>query len=74
VAHFHTLEGLLSALQAGLGVHLATEPLVTSAGADLVWRQLDEVAPLEHFVARRDDDTRPAVAELVDTIVDTFHD
>jgi len=72
VAQFRTLEGLVAALRAGLGVHLATEGLVTSAGAGVVWRPLHDVPPLEHFVACRSDDQRPVVRAFVRAAVATL--
>jgi DNA-binding transcriptional LysR family regulator len=72
VAQYQTLEGLLAALRAGLGVHLATVGLVGSVAAGLVWRRLDDVDSLEHFVARRADDDRPLVREFISSTVDAF--
>lgn len=67
VAQFRTLEGLIVSIRAGLGVHLATEGLVAAAGPGVVWRRLDGLPPLEHFVARRAGDERPAVTAFVET-------
>jgi DNA-binding transcriptional LysR family regulator len=72
VAQYRTLEGLITALRAGLGVHLATAGLVESAGTGLVWRQLDDVEPLEHSIARRASDDRPHVQALIATTASTF--
>jgi DNA-binding transcriptional LysR family regulator len=72
VAQYRTLEGLIAALRAGLGVHLATAGLVESAGTGLVWRRLDDVEPLEHGIARRASDHRPQVQALIATAVATF--
>lgn len=72
VAQFRTLEGLIVSIRAGLGVHLATESLATAAGTGVVWRRLDELPPLQHFVARRADDGRPLVRAFVDSVADTL--
>lgn len=72
VAQYKTLEGLLAALRAGLGVHFATAGLVEAAGAGVVWRRLDDAEPLRHGIARRADDRRPEVLALVDAAVETF--
>jgi DNA-binding transcriptional LysR family regulator len=72
VAQYRTLEGLMTALRAGLGVHLATAGLVESAGTGLLWRRLDDVEPLEHGIARRATDTRPHVEALIETAMATF--
>jgi DNA-binding transcriptional LysR family regulator len=72
VAQYRTLEGLVAAIRAGLGVHLATEGLVAAAGPGVSWRRLDDVQTLRHFVARRADDDRVAVRNLVDAVVRAF--
>lgn len=69
VAQFRTLEGLVSALRAGLGVHLATESLQASLGDDLVWRPLPEHPMLQRWVLRRADDDRPLPVEFVDAVL-----
>ncbi len=68
VAQFRTLDGLVSALRAGLGVHLATEPLSHVLGEDLVWRPLPAHPLLERWVIRRSDDERPVVTDFVTTV------
>lgn len=65
VAQYRTLDGLVSALRAGLGVHLATEGL-TAIAQDLVWRHLPELPPLQHAIARRIDDDRKLVTQFID--------
>jgi DNA-binding transcriptional LysR family regulator len=72
VAQYRTLEGLIAAIRAGLGAHLATEGLVDAAGPGVTWRRLDDVEPLRHYVARRADDERDVVRALIDTVVKTF--
>lgn len=73
VAQFRTLEGLSTALRAGLGVHLATKGLVDAAGEGVVWRRLDDVACLTHAVARRTGDDRETVRAFIDCVAATFH-
>lgn len=73
VAQYRTLEGLIAAIRAGLGVHMATKGLVEAAGPGVIWRQLDDVQPLRHYVARRADDDREVVLALIDAVADTFH-
>ncbi len=72
VAQFRTLEGLIASLRAGLGVHLATAGLAESAGDGVVWRQLDDVPALQHFLARRVNDDRPLVREFVGSATATL--
>ncbi len=72
VAQFRTLEGLIVSIRAGLGVYFATEGLVASAGPGVVWRRLDELPPLQHYIARRAVDERPLVRAFVDAAVDTL--
>lgn len=69
VAQFRTLEGLVMALRAGQGVHLATASLRDTLGDDLVWRPLPDYPPLERFVVRADSDDRPGVLAFVDVAV-----
>lgn len=71
VAQYRTLEGLVSALRAGLGVHLATEGLKAIA-ADLTWRHLPELPPLQHAVARSADDHREIVTQFIDSAAATI--
>jgi DNA-binding transcriptional LysR family regulator len=67
VAQYRTLEGLIMSIRAGLGVHFATEGLVAAAGPGVVWRRLDGVPPLEHWIARRAGDERPVVTAFIET-------
>ncbi len=52
VAQYRNLEGLVSALRAGLGVHLATQPLRETLATDIVWRPVPDYPPLQYFVAQ----------------------
>ncbi len=72
VAQFRTLEGLIASIRAGLGVYFATEGLVAAAGSGVVWRQLDDLPPLQHSIARRADDDRPLVQFFIDSAVATL--
>ena len=72
VAQFRTLDALIELLRSGLGVHTATRPLFEAAGYGLVWREVDGLPPLAHFIARRAGDTRSEVAEFVDTALEAF--
>lgn len=72
VAQFRTLEGLIVSIRAGLGVYFATEGLVGSAGPGVVWRLVDELPPLQHYIAHRAGDDRPLVRSFVDSAVDTL--
>lgn len=72
VAQYRTLEGLIAAVRAGLGVHLATRGLVDVAGPGVTWRRLDDVDPLTHAIARRKEDNRAEVLQLIDTVVEVF--
>jgi DNA-binding transcriptional LysR family regulator len=73
VAQFRTLEGLIASIRAGLGVYFATQGLVAAAGSGVVWRRLDGLPPLQHFLARRADDDRPIVQSFVDTATATLN-
>jgi DNA-binding transcriptional LysR family regulator len=72
VAQFRTLDALIEVLRSGLGVHTATKPLFEAAGHGLVWREVDGLAPLEHFIAWRAGDTRPEVADFAHTALEAF--
>lgn len=64
VAQFQTLDGLVQALKAGLGVNLGTKLLADSAGPGVIWRVVSGLPPLEHFVTRRTGDVRPQVEQF----------
>ncbi len=73
-AQFQTLDALLAALRAGLGVHIVSLPLVESSPPDsgLVWRPVRALPPLEHRLAWRAGDTRPVLSDLVAACRDAF--
>ncbi len=72
VAHFKTLDALVEALRARLGVHTGTRSLAELGGGSLVWRPMSELAPLDHAIAWRADDTRAHVLEFVETVAQAF--
>ena len=72
VAQYRNLEGLVSALRAGLGVHLATQPLRETLATDIVWRPVPDYPPLQYFVAQRAGDQRATVANFVETATATL--
>jgi DNA-binding transcriptional LysR family regulator len=72
VAQFHSIDGLVEALRAGLGVHTGTRSLAESGGTSLVWREIVDLAPLEHSVAWRIGDTRAIVQDFVATAVEVY--
>jgi hypothetical protein len=72
VAHFKTLDSLVEAIRAKLGVHTGTRSLADLGGDSLVWREMNELQPLEHFIAWRVGDDRDEVMEFVATSVDNF--
>jgi DNA-binding transcriptional LysR family regulator len=74
VAQFRSLDALIQAIRSGLGVHIATRPLVETTGAStgVTWRPVRGLAPLEHYVAWRREDDRELTATLVAATVDAF--
>lgn len=71
-AQYRTLEGLLAALRAGLGVSLATESLVRASAGGVVWRPLIGHPPLQHSIAIRSDDEREPVLAFVACVADAW--
>ncbi|UUY04327.1 LysR family transcriptional regulator [Svornostia abyssi] len=63
-AQYRSLDALLEAVRAGLGVHITTQPLVRST-TGIAWVPVEGLEPLEHFLAWRAGDERPGVAALV---------
>lgn len=63
---------LATAATITVDVYFATEGLVASAGPGVVWRRVDELPPLQHYIARRSADDRPLVRAFVDSAVDTL--
>ena len=69
-ATVQTLDGLIEAVSAGLGVAISVEPAVQALGlpAGVVFRPMPELAPLEVWVARREYDERPEVLAFLDMV------
>lgn len=72
VAHFKTLDSLVEALRARLGIHTGTRSLAELGAGSLVWREMTELQPLEHFVAWRAGDDRSEVMDFIATSVEKF--
>ena len=64
-----TLDGLIEAVAAGLGVAITVAPAVEAlgSGAGVVFRPVVGLEPLEIWVARRENDDRDAVSEFLET-------
>lgn len=73
VAEFHALDGLVAAIQAGLGVHTGTRALAEMGGPGLLWRPVADLEPLEHWIAWRSGDHRAVVSEFVEFAEKAFH-
>jgi DNA-binding transcriptional LysR family regulator len=69
-----SLDGLIEAVAAGLGVAATVEPAVEALGsrAGVVFRPVDGLEPLPFWVAWRQDDHRENVRQFVETISDTL--
>jgi DNA-binding transcriptional LysR family regulator len=67
VAQFRSLDALVEAMRAGLGIHCTTPQFVESLGpgSGIVWREVPGLDPLEHSIAWRRGDDRPIVQEFV---------
>jgi DNA-binding transcriptional LysR family regulator len=63
-----TLDGLMEAIGAGLGVATTVAPAIDMLGAavGVVFRPVPELSPLEFWVARRANDNRPHVVAFVE--------
>lgn len=66
VAQFSTLDALVQALRAGLGIHVTTPDLVEALGpgSGIVWRPVPGLEPLEHSLACRKGDERDVVRDF----------
>ena len=73
-AEFRTLDALVAALQAGIGVHVAASALPRSLGpgSEIVCRRVPGLPQLDHYIAWRSGDERPVLRELVDACRDAF--
>jgi DNA-binding transcriptional LysR family regulator len=67
-ASVSTLDGLMEAVGAGLGVAITVPPAVDTLGAaaGVVFRPAPELSPLTFWVARREHDDRQHVMDLID--------
>lgn len=63
-----TLDGLMEAIGAGLGVATTVAPAIDMLGtsAGVVFRPLPELSPLNFWVARREQDDRPTVVGFLE--------
>jgi DNA-binding transcriptional LysR family regulator len=63
-----TLDGLMEAIGAGLGVATTVAPAIDMLGAaaGVVFRPVPELSPLDFWVARRNHDDRPNVVAFLD--------
>jgi DNA-binding transcriptional LysR family regulator len=64
----HTVDAMIEAVGAGIGVAITVEPAVEAVGqaAGVVFRPVPELAPLDVWVARREYDQRPDVLAFLD--------
>jgi len=67
-ATVHTLDGLMEAIGAGLGVAATVAPVTDafSAASGVVFRPVPGLAPLDIWVGRREGDERPEVLAFLD--------
>lgn len=70
VAEFRSLDSLVEALRARLGVHTGSRLLANLGGSSLIWRPMPELEPLEHSIAWRTGDTTAALQGFVATAVE----
>lgn len=70
-ATVHTLDGLIEAIAAGLGVASTVAPVVQALGeaAGVVFRPVRGLEPLQFWVARRANDARAQVAGFMESAV-----
>lgn len=69
-----SLDGLMEAVGAGLGVATTVEPVVDLLGAasGVVFRPVPELSPLDFWVARREGDDRAHVVAFVDAATEAL--
>ena len=74
-ASVSTLDGLMEAIAAGLGVATTVAPAVDTLGAaaGVVFRPAPELSPLTFWVARREHDDRQHVVALIDAAASALH-
>lgn len=75
-ATVQTVDGLIEAIGAGLGVATTVTAVVDAMGASagVVFRPVTGLEPLDFWVARRADDDRQQVLDFMDAAVDAHHD
>jgi len=75
-ATVQTLDGLIEAIGAGLGVATTVVAVVDAMGASagVVFRPVIDLEPLEFWVARRAQDDRQQVLDFMDTAVDAYRE
>jgi DNA-binding transcriptional LysR family regulator len=71
-----SLDGLIEAVAAGLGVAITVAPAVEAVGsaAGVVFRPVDDLEPLEIWVACRQHDDRAGVRDFVNTAVSALRE
>jgi DNA-binding transcriptional LysR family regulator len=74
-ATVQTLDGLIEAIAAGLGVATTVAAVVDAMGtaAGVVFRPVTGLEPLDFWVARRADDDRQQVLDFMEAAVDAHH-
>lgn len=75
-ARVQTLDGLIEAIGAGLGVATTVAAVIDAMGAraGVVFRPVIDLEPLDFWVARRDGDDRQPVLDFITAAVDAQHD
>jgi DNA-binding transcriptional LysR family regulator len=71
-----SLDGLIEAVAAGLGVAITVGPAVEALGsaAGVAFRPVDDLEPLELWVACRQHDDRAEVRDFVNTAVSALRE
>lgn len=72
VARFRTLDALVEALRRRLGVHTGTRSLAELGGPDLIWREMEQLPRLQHYVAWHEGSSGPEVVDFVRTVEAMF--
>lgn len=74
VAQFKSIDALIEAARAGLGVHVASRLLGENLpeGRGVVYREIPELDPLHHYFATRVGDDRPIVRDFLAAAREVF--
>ena len=74
VAHFSSLDAMIEAVRAGLGIHVTTAELIDGLGpgSGIVWRPVPGLEALEHSLAWRRGDERELVREFASACLASF--